>query len=95
MYNGHSDKWFSSLNNGGKTGSPDCIYYPGFPDDADHTFFRYPPWERPRLEATRKLGVNTVCEKIMEDEGNWVVKFIQGILLEKKPDLEREVAQIP
>ncbi|KAG8246739.1 hypothetical protein J6590_077943 [Homalodisca vitripennis] len=57
-------------------------------------------WERPRLEATRKLGVfsvDTVCEKIMEDEENWdcLSQFVRGILLEKKPDLDREVAQIP
>ncbi|KAG8295316.1 hypothetical protein J6590_082530 [Homalodisca vitripennis] len=57
-------------------------------------------WERPRLEATRKLGVfsvDTVCEKIMEDEGNWdcLSQFVRGILLEKRPDLDREVAQIP
>ncbi|KAG8260556.1 hypothetical protein J6590_093753 [Homalodisca vitripennis] len=77
--------------------SPDFIYCPGVPDDAEHTFFRCPRWERPRLEATRKLGVfsvDTVCERIMEDEGNWdcLSQFVRGILLEKKPDLNREVA---
>ncbi|XP_046679324.1 uncharacterized protein LOC124366767 [Homalodisca vitripennis] len=40
-----------------KTGSPDCIYCPGVPDDAEHTFFRCPHWDRPRLEATCTLGV--------------------------------------
>uniref|UniRef100_A0A1B6J232 Reverse transcriptase zinc-binding domain-containing protein n=1 Tax=Homalodisca liturata TaxID=320908 RepID=A0A1B6J232_9HEMI len=90
----------SYLNRMGKTGSPDCIYCPGVPDDAEHTFFRCPRWETPRLEATRKLGVfsvDTICEKIMEDEGNWdcLSQFVRGILLGKKPDLDREVAQIP
>ncbi|KAG8290637.1 hypothetical protein J6590_078760 [Homalodisca vitripennis] len=76
------------------------VNYRAVPDDAEHTFFRCPRWEWPRLEVTRKLGVfsvDTVCEKIMEDEGNWdcLSQFVRGILLEKKPDLDREVAQIP
>ncbi|KAG8294973.1 hypothetical protein J6590_090970, partial [Homalodisca vitripennis] len=34
---------------------------------------------------------------IMEDEGNsdCLLQVVRGILLEKKPDLDREVAQIP
>ncbi|KAG8311938.1 hypothetical protein J6590_032912 [Homalodisca vitripennis] len=34
---------------------------------------------------------------IMDDEGNWdcLSQFVRGILLEKKPDLGREAAQIP
>ncbi|KAG8293123.1 hypothetical protein J6590_025222 [Homalodisca vitripennis] len=80
---------------GTKTGSPDCIYCSGVPDHTEHTFFHCPRWERPRLEATRKLGVfsvDTVCANIMEDEGNWdcLSQFGRGILLEKKPDLDRE-----
>ncbi|KAG8309940.1 hypothetical protein J6590_073737 [Homalodisca vitripennis] len=48
-------------------------------------------------KKTRCFSVDTVCEKIMEDEGNWdcLSQFVRGILLEKKPDLDREVAQIP
>ncbi|KAG8306379.1 hypothetical protein J6590_048802 [Homalodisca vitripennis] len=48
-------------------------------------------------KKTRGFSVDTVCEKMMEDEGNWdcLSQFVRGILLEKKPDLDREVAQIP
>ncbi|KAG8240906.1 hypothetical protein J6590_099162 [Homalodisca vitripennis] len=43
------------------------------------------------------FSVDTVCENIMDDDGNWdcLSQFVRGILLEKKPDLDREVAQIP
>ena len=81
----------------GKTGSPDCIYCTGVPNDAEHTFFRCTRWGRPNLDATRTLGVSsvdTVCLKIME--GNWdcLSQFVQGVLQEKKSNLDREVAQI-
>ncbi|KAG8301168.1 hypothetical protein J6590_058904 [Homalodisca vitripennis] len=37
------------------------------------------------------FSVDTVCKKIMEDEGNWdcLSQFVRGILLEMKPDLDR------
>ncbi|KAG8297666.1 hypothetical protein J6590_030174 [Homalodisca vitripennis] len=46
-------------------------------------------------KKTRGFSVDTVCEKIMEDEGNWdcLSQFVRGILLEKRPDLDREVAR--
>jgi len=85
----------SYLHRMGKTGSPDCTYCPGVPDDAEHTFFRCPRWERSRLEATQTLGVfsvDSVIIKIMEDEGNWdcLSQFVRGLLLTKKRDLDRE-----
>jgi len=85
----------SYLHRIGKTGSPDCTYCPGVPDDAEHTFFRCPRWERSRLEAIQTLGVfsvDSVIIKIMEDEGNWdcLSQFVRGLLLTKKRDLDRE-----
>ena len=89
----------SYLHRMGKTGSPDCTYCPGVPDDAEHTFFRCPRWERSRLEATQTLGVfsvDSVIIKIMEDEGNWdcLSQFVRGLLLTKKRDLDREAVEI-
>ncbi|XP_046681477.1 uncharacterized protein LOC124368247 [Homalodisca vitripennis] len=78
------------------TGSPDCTYCPAVPDDAEYTFFRCPHWERPRLEATRTLGVfsvDSVCQVMLEGEDNWncVSHFVQGILRAKKIDLDLNV----
>ncbi|KAG8284980.1 hypothetical protein J6590_090978 [Homalodisca vitripennis] len=40
---------------------------------------------------------NTPVFCVATDEGNWdcLSQFVRGILLENKPDLDREVAQIP
>ncbi|KAG8279987.1 hypothetical protein J6590_095222 [Homalodisca vitripennis] len=39
-------------------------------------------------KKTRGFSLVTVCEKIVEDDGNWdcLSKFVRGILLEKKPN---------
>jgi hypothetical protein len=41
--------------------------------------------------------VDTVCLKILEDEGYWdcLSQYVRGLLLTKKRDLDREAAQIP
>ncbi|KAG8282410.1 hypothetical protein J6590_037779 [Homalodisca vitripennis] len=56
-----------------KTDSPDCMYYPGILEEEGHTFFRFPRWKRPRLEATCSLdtfSVDTVYGKMMEGANN-------------------------
>lgn len=56
-----------------KANSPNCIYCLFVLDEVEHTFLRSPHLERPRLDATRAMGVfnvDTVFEKIMEGEDN-------------------------
>ncbi|KAG8318792.1 hypothetical protein J6590_105626, partial [Homalodisca vitripennis] len=47
------------------------------------------------LLALGVFWLDTVNENIMEYEGNWycLSQFVRGILLEKKPDLAREVGK--
>ena len=90
----------SYLHRMGKADSPDCIYCPGVPDDAEHTFFRCSRWERLRLEATCTFGaisVDTVCVKMLEGEEFWSCwsRFTQGILRAKKIDLDRDAVLDP
>ncbi|KAG8305720.1 hypothetical protein J6590_062690 [Homalodisca vitripennis] len=49
------------------------------------------------LSRQEVTSANVDYKLIMEDEGNWdcLSQFVRGILLEKKPDLDREVGQIP
>ncbi|XP_054259233.1 uncharacterized protein LOC128983977 [Macrosteles quadrilineatus] len=57
-----------------KTNSPDCIYCPCIPDDAEHTFFRCPQWDMLRQEAIQHLGVlsiESICETLLKGEDNW------------------------
>ncbi|KAG8281848.1 hypothetical protein J6590_050866 [Homalodisca vitripennis] len=48
--------------------------------------------------SSRDLKVKPMSyNSIMEDEGNWdcLSQFVRGILLEKKPNMDREVALMP
>lgn len=73
---------------------PECIYCQCVSDDAEHTFFFCPRWERLRLEVAETFGafsVDTVCQRALEGQGAWdsLLRYVRAVLLAKKPDLDR------
>ncbi|XP_054259342.1 uncharacterized protein LOC128984085 [Macrosteles quadrilineatus] len=68
-----------------KTNSPDCIYCPCIPDDAEHTFFHCPQWDMLCQEAIQHLGVlsiESICETLLKGEDNWDCwsHFVRNVL---------------
>lgn len=78
----------------GKSASMDCLYCPGVPDDAEHTFFDCDRWTPMRRSLEMDIGVFTpdnVVGVMLQTEDNWrnVAHYTQRILQAKKVDLDQ------
>jgi len=86
--------FLSYLYRMGKVASPDCIYCPGISDDAHHTFFICPKWERNRRHLEEQCGHVTpenIVPTMTRGQSTWdlVSRYVHDILHLKKADMDR------
>jgi hypothetical protein len=77
-----------------KVTSAECLYCPGSIDDVEHTFFTCDAWEEQRAGLEVEVGAwspETAVDVLLHGVDRWVrvSQFIEGILREKKVDLDR------
>lgn len=83
------------LHRMGKVPSSDCLYCPGIPDTADHTFFNCERWHVRRASLSFEIGVvvtpDNIVGAMLQGEGTWncVKRFAEGLLRAKKVDLDQ------
>ena len=75
-----------------KVNDPSCIYCEAV-DDAHHTFFECPHWERRRAQVAIALGEflpDSVVGRMLQDQTSWdtVSHYVESLLREKRRDME-------